>query len=562
MSNDERLYKKSQNLAISFRLLAGGSKPSAKSQEQRAKSLKLYALRSMLYALCYLLVFLGGCASVQEYIEPSTDSYGQISLFMSEPEKASVDITFNLIAVNAMAEDGTYKEITGSPLHISSIAMSGRQILLGERALPEGAYKKLQLIIKEAKIKGKDRVAQLALPPEGIQLDIKFTVSRNRNTSLFLSWYADASIVDGYLFKPALAVRGQVPQLSSLLVYVTNEGSNNVSVINRQSGEVVATIMVGKRPRGIAVGTRRDSLKVYVANSGSNSISVIDPTTNKVDTEIPVRFGWGAEGIAVAKLSPERELIFVTNYSSNTVSIIDGSTYQEMEKINVGNGPIAVATDPPLDDILNARSSFLGFEDINILKNYRERFINVYVVNKNSKDISIVRIDASTGRSVDVVNVGVEWTPVALGMDFQRGKVYVANYDSDKLSVIDILKFVKGNKADIVSAINNVGNATIGVIADPFFNRAYLLKELTDEIIVIKPFSEGSENLRATITPIIDIIAVGNAPRALVLDPEARKLYVVNRGAGNISVVDKTTGKVEKVIPAGKKPYGIAILNR
>jgi YVTN family beta-propeller protein len=107
-----------------------------------------------------------------------------------------------------------------------------------------------------------------------------------------------------------------------------------------------------------------------------------------------------------------------------------------------------------------------------------------------------------------------------------------------------------------------VGNATIGVIADPSFNRVYLLKELTNEIIVIKPFSEGSGNLRAAITPTIDIIAVGNAPRTLALDPEARKLYVVNRGAGNISVVDKTTRKVEKVIPAGKKPYGIAILNR
>jgi len=517
------------------------------------------------YAACLLLlIFLVGCTEAlkQGEFPVQRADYGQLSLFMSGQEKASVDITFNLLAVNAMAEDGTYREITGAPHNISSIAMSGRQILLSERALPEGTYKKLQLIIKQASLKKKGKAAaDLALPPEGIQLDIKFTVSRDRNTSLFLTWYADASIADGYLFKPALTVSGQVPQLSSLLVYVTNEGSNNVFVINRQSGEVVATIMVGKRPRGIAVGTRRDSLKVYVANSGSNSISVIDPATNKVDTEIPVRFGWGAEGIAVAKLSSERELIFVTNYSSNTVSIIDGSTYQEMEKINVGNGPIAVATDSPLDDILNARS-FLSFEDINILKNYRERFINVYVVNKNSKDISIVRIDVSTGRSVDVVNVGVEWTPVALGMDFQRGKVYVANYDSDKLSVIDIVKFVKGSKADIISAINNVGNATIGVIADPSFNRVYLLKELTDEIIVIKPFSEGSENLRAAITPTIDIIAVGNAPRALALDPEARKLYVVNRGAGNISVVDKTTGKVEKVIPAGKRPYGIAILNR
>lgn len=515
------------------------------------------------YAACLLLlIFLVGCAEAQKQdkFPAQRADYGQLSLFMSGPEKASVDITFNLSAVNAMAEDGTYREITGAPLDISSIAMSGRQILLGERALPEGTYKKLQLIVKEAKIKRKDRVAQLALPPEGIQLDIKFTVSRDRNTSLFLSWYADASIVDGYLFKPALAVSGQVPQLSSLLVYVTNEGSNNVSVINRQSGEVVATIMVGKRPRGIAVGARRDSLRVYVANSGSNSISVIDPATNKVEHEIPIRFGREPEGIAVVRISHAKELIFVTNYGSNNVSVIDTSTYQEIEKIDVGNGPMAVAADPPIESL--SGTGFLRQEDINILRGYRENYFNVYVVNKNSKGISIVRINASTGRSADVVNVGVEWSPVALAVDYQRGKIYVANYGFDNLSVIDIVKFAKGNRADIVSAINNVGNATIGVIADPSFNRVYLLKELTDEIIVIKSLLEGSENLRAAITPTINIIAVGNAPRAMALDPEARKLYVVNRGTGNISVVDKTTGKIEKVIPAGKRPYGIAILNR
>jgi len=102
-------------------------------------------------------------------------------------------------------------------------------------------------------------------------------------------------VVDGYLFNPLFAVKGQTPELSTLLIYVTNEDSNNVSVINRQSGEVVATIMVGRKPKGIALGSRKDKLKLYVANSGSNSISVIDPATNKMDIEIPIRFGLGPE---------------------------------------------------------------------------------------------------------------------------------------------------------------------------------------------------------------------------------------------------------------------------
>jgi YVTN family beta-propeller protein len=53
---------------------------------------------------------------------------------------------------------------------------------------------------------------------------------------------------------------------------------------------------------------------------------------------------------------------------------------------------------------------------------------------------------------------------------------------------------------------------------------------------------------------------VGTTPRSLMLDPEARKLYIVNRGSHNVSVIDKTSRKEEKVIPVGKKPYGIAMI--
>ena len=509
-----------------------------------------------------LLPVLTGCASVEGQREEAAadPSYGQVSIFMSGPERASSDITFELDAVSVTADDGTDREIMTGPVSINSTAMVGRQRLLGERRLPEGTYTKIKLLVKKAVLKRKDKPANLAMPPEGIELDIRFTVTRRTNTSLFISWNSDASVAEGFMFKPAFGVKRQVPELSSLLVYVTNEESDNVSAINRQTGEVVATIMVGKRPKGIAANTKKDALRIYVANSGSNSVSVIDPTTNKVEGEIPVRFGWGAEGIAVAKIAPDKELIFVTNFSSNTVSVIDGSTYQEVEKINVGNGPVAVAVDPPADTLFSSR--FLNLESFNALRNYRERFVNVYIANKNSKSVTVVKVDVSTGRSVDVISLGVEWSPVSLGVDFQRGKVYVTNYDSDKLSVIDIVKIVKGAKSDLVSTINNVGNSGIGVVADPSFERIYFLRESSNEILVIKPVSETTDTLRTLITPIIDVINAGSSPRALVLDPEGRKLFVVNRGSDNVSIIDKTTRKAEQIVPVGKRPYGITMFSR
>src|SRR5256714_15343005 len=56
--------------------------------------------------------------------------------------------------------------------------------------------------------------------------------------------------------------------------YITNNGSNNVSVLDTASNTVTATVAVGSFPTGVAVnpaGTR-----VYVANIGSNAVSGLD----------------------------------------------------------------------------------------------------------------------------------------------------------------------------------------------------------------------------------------------------------------------------------------------
>jgi YVTN family beta-propeller protein len=70
-------------------------------------------------------------------------------------------------------------------------------------------------------------------------------------------------------------------------VYVGNQNSNDVSVIDTATNTVVATIPVGSFPAGIAVTP--DGSKVYVANNvGSNTVSVIDTATNTVSATIPV----------------------------------------------------------------------------------------------------------------------------------------------------------------------------------------------------------------------------------------------------------------------------------
>src|SRR5260370_14680854 len=69
--------------------------------------------------------------------------------------------------------------------------------------------------------------------------------------------------------------------------YITNLGSNTVSVITTATNTVVGLpIPVGLSPLGVAVTPDRS--KVYVTNHGSSTVSVIDPASNPVSATIPV----------------------------------------------------------------------------------------------------------------------------------------------------------------------------------------------------------------------------------------------------------------------------------
>lgn len=48
-------------------------------------------------------------------------------------------------------------------------------------------------------------------------------------------------------------------------------------------------------------------------------------------------------------------------------------------------------------------------------------------------------------------------------------------------------------------------------------------------------------------------------PTDMDIDPDGKKVYVINQGANSISVVNKILGTVEKRIGIGDTPYDIAI---
>jgi YVTN family beta-propeller protein len=147
---------------------------------------------------------------------------------------------------------------------------------------------------------------------------------------------------------------------------------------------VTATIPVGNAPVGVAVTP--DGSEVFVTNQGSNTVSVIDTATNTVTATIPV----GIEGSGVAA-TPDGSKVYAVNTRDNTVSVIATATNTVIATIRVGSNPVAfgVFIQPRFAGTpgsrncygqsilalvrvfggLNAAAAALGYSDVKTLQN-------------------------------------------------------------------------------------------------------------------------------------------------------------------------------------------------
>jgi len=121
--------------------------------------------------------------------------------------------------------------------------------------------------------------------------------------------------------------------------YVTNGGSNTVSVFDVVNVRLDRVIPVGQNPTGVSVNPKRN--EVYVVNSGSGqgssangSVSVIDTAKNAVVASIPV----GRQPYFI-DVDAAGDLAYVANAGSNSVSVIDLTSRREIGAAGTGEGP-------------------------------------------------------------------------------------------------------------------------------------------------------------------------------------------------------------------------------
>jgi YVTN family beta-propeller protein len=141
-------------------------------------------------------------------------------------------------------------------------------------------------------------------------------------------------------------------------VYVSNEGSNTMSVIDRHSLQVVRSIPMHSKPHHLIAS--RDGRFVYVGEFGENSIGVIDTRTGDVRHYVTGATGALTHAVFVSR---DGRTLYATNAgTANEIVALDARTGAPLWSLPIGNNPSEILV---TDD---ERTAYVSVRNENVIK--------------------------------------------------------------------------------------------------------------------------------------------------------------------------------------------------
>lgn len=308
--------------------------------------------------------------------------------------------------------------------------------------------------------------------------------------------------------------------------------SGSVSVIDAQDNRVVATIPVHRLPYSIAVSP--DGNRAYVPNSGSSNVSVLDLDRRR---EIAT-FGTG-EQPGIARVSPDGRTLVVTNRGSNSVSIFS----------------IAQPDSPGGTLALKLRAAFSGCPgatDAAILPDSSK----VFVACSAGHQVMAVQLAAAPGswearqdpslmsdHLLTLLDVGK--TPIHLALKPDGGEIFVSNFGSDSISEIDTWNNQVGGTYSVVN------KPTGGVVSSD--NSNLWVSNFGSDSISLYSIDDGR---------VVNTVRTGAAPDAIAFSSDQYLLLAADAHSGDVTII-RTQGKsgpgLFTILPSGISPNDIAV---
>ena len=348
--------------------------------------------------------------------------------------------------------------------------------------------------------------------------------------------------------------------------YVTNAGSNTVTVLDLVNLRQDRVLQVGAEPTGITANPERN--EVYAVNSGSGTVSVIDAERNRVVATIPVH-----RKPYFIDIDTAGRRAYVANAESNNVSVIDLDKRREIAAIGVGEAP-GFAKISPDGKSLVVTNRLSGSVSVADPEKFKVRAVfagcpeatHAVILPDSSKAF----VACSGGHQVMAIGLArpaspndtehadrllsfldVGKTPVHLALKPDGGEIFVSNFDSDSIS-------------EIATGTNEVGGAYLvgahpshGIVSGD--NSFLWISNFNADSIGVYSIDDGR---------LINTVHVGGGPDALAFSENGFLLLAVDARSNDVSVVRTQSyapngalrmGALFTMLPAGEKPNAIAV---
>jgi YVTN family beta-propeller protein len=316
------------------------------------------------------------------------------------------------------------------------------------------------------------------------------------------------------------------PPTPSYRLYISDETSGDVTVVDEPSHAVVSTVSLGKRPRGMQATA--DGRQVFVALSGS---PIAGPGVDEDKLPPPDK---AADGIGVfntASLQIARMIKGVSNPEQLGLSS-NGKLYAADEETG------SLTTLSP-DNGSPLGSLAVGKEPEGLAVSPDGKF--VYVTAES--DDTLVIVDAASGKVARRLPMGKRPRGIAFSPDGTRA--YVTAENGASVSAVD----TASQEVVKTAAVPGAGAKPMGVVVSPDNKRLYVTTGRGGGLVAFDA---------ATLAPQASV-AVGQRPWGVAVSPDGRFVYTANGQSNDVSVVETAGMTVTARIKAGGRPWGVVV---
>lgn len=315
-------------------------------------------------------------------------------------------------------------------------------------------------------------------------------------------------------------------------VYVANQGSASVSVVDLTTLTKITDIAVGAEPYGIALTP--DGLRAYVANSASNSVSVLDLQTNTVISTIPIP-GVQPRGVAITNNNGGEgsQFVYVSQFLSQpTAGGQVGKDQGSEGKVFV----ISTTDDSQIQGVITLSAHDTGFAAD------RTAFGGTATDLTFAYPNQMQSIVLKNGRGYLPNIAASPEGPIRFNVDTQA---YLSVFDVAAKSELS------GGTINLQAAVKNQTFTPKLFLANPWAiafkhaaNEGYVVSAGSDVLAKITLDGNGVPSV-ATVpaegnTTRVHTINAGKNPRGIVVNNGDTRAYVMNYLSKDVSVIDLT----------------------